>query len=106
MKADHNVGGLQVYNESDGQWMDIDMDGVDENVFIVIAGLLTERMTNGYFVAPSHRVISMEEQRLSMAFFTGPALDTLIHTMTAETCPVCHEGSDNDICSTEPVHSV
>lgn len=71
-------GGLQV--EHDGEW--IDAPPVP-GAFVVNIGELLEIATDGYLKATLHRVQSPEpgEERLSVPFFFGPALDAEIPTI-------------------------
>ncbi|MDH6236812.1 2-oxoglutarate and iron-dependent oxygenase domain-containing protein [Cryobacterium sp. CG_9.6] len=67
--------GLQV--EKDGDWIDAPpLDGA----FVVNIGELLEVATDGYLKATVHRVISplIGEDRISIPFFFGPALDATI----------------------------
>ena len=103
LKTD-KVGGLQLLDQARNEWMDA-VSSPSPSSFIVIAGQLIERMTNKYFKAMPHRVISKPQQRLSMAFFTGPALASYVSTMPFDVCPMCydhdkdgvhHYGKDNE----------
>lgn len=84
-------GGLQV--EKDGDW--IDAPPVD-GAFVVNIGELLEIATDGYLKATLHRVQSPEpgDDRISIPFFFGPALDAEIPTIElpaereAEACGV------------------
>ncbi|TFC82538.1 isopenicillin N synthase family oxygenase [Cryobacterium sp. TMT3-29-2] len=72
-------GGLQV--EKDGDWIDAPpLDGA----FVVNIGELLEVATNGYLKATVHRVISplIGDDRVSIPFFFGPALDATIPLLT------------------------
>ena len=71
-------GGLQV--EKDGEW--IDAPPVP-GAFVVNIGELLEIATNGYLKATLHRVQSPEadDERISVPFFFGPALDAEIPTI-------------------------
>lgn len=76
------TGGLQV--EKDGEW--IDAPPVD-GAFVVNIGELLEVATDGYLKATVHRVISprLGEDRISVPFFYGPALDGTIPVLTLPT---------------------
>ncbi len=67
----HGVGGLQVQNP-DGDWVDVPADG---DAIVVNLGEMLQSMTGNYFVATTHRVITVDE-RYSSAYFHGPALTT------------------------------
>lgn len=71
-------GGLQV--EKDGEW--IDAPPVP-GAFVVNIGELLEIATNGYLKATLHRVQSPAagDERISVPFFFGPALDAEIPTI-------------------------
>lgn len=71
-------GGLQV--EKDGEW--IDAPPVP-GAFVVNIGELLEIATNGYLKATLHRVQSPTagDERISVPFFFGPALDAEIPTI-------------------------
>jgi isopenicillin N synthase-like dioxygenase len=76
--VDDGKGGLQV--EKDGEW--IDAPPVP-GAFVVNIGELLEIATNGYLKATLHRVQSPEagDERISVPFFFGPALDAEIPTI-------------------------
>ena len=67
----HRVGGLQVQNQQ-GEWIDVP---VDDDAIVVNIGEMLQAMTGNYFVATTHRVVTTEE-RISSAYFHGPALTT------------------------------
>ena len=72
-------GGLQV--EKGGAW--IDAPPVP-GAFVVNIGELLEIATDGYLKATLHRVISpaLGDERISIPYFFGPALDATIPTIT------------------------
>lgn len=76
--VEEGKGGLQV--EKDGQW--IDAPSVP-GAFVVNIGELLEIATNGYLKATLHRVQSPAagDERISVPFFFGPALDAEIPTI-------------------------
>ncbi|MBC7442210.1 MAG: isopenicillin N synthase family oxygenase [Ramlibacter sp.] len=71
--------GLQV--EKDGAWIDAPPL---EGAFVVNIGELLEVATDGYLKATVHRVISplIGDDRVSIPFFFGPALDATIPLLT------------------------
>lgn len=77
--VDEGKGGLQV--EKDGEW--IDAPSVP-GAFVVNIGELLEVATSGYLKATLHRVISPAEgeERISIPYFHGPALDAEIPAIT------------------------
>ncbi|XP_021907056.1 gibberellin 2-beta-dioxygenase 2-like [Carica papaya] len=72
----NDVGGLQI-SLSDGVWVPV---SPDPTAFYVNVGDLLQAMTNGRLVSVRHRAVvsSREKSRISMAYFGGPPLDTLI----------------------------
>ncbi|KAI6660545.1 hypothetical protein LOD99_14129 [Oopsacas minuta] len=54
-----------------------------QNSFIINSGDLIERWTNGIWKSATHRVINnnLDNERLSMVFFTTPHHDTIIDTL-------------------------
>jgi isopenicillin N synthase-like dioxygenase len=77
--VEEGKGGLQV--EKDGVW--IDAPSVP-GAFVVNIGELLEIATDGYLKATLHRVISpvLGDERISIPYFFGPALDATIPTIT------------------------
>ncbi len=77
--VEEGKGGLQV--EKDGVW--IDAPSVP-GAFVVNIGELLEIATGGYLKATLHRVISprLGEERISIPYFFGPALDATIPTIS------------------------
>lgn len=69
----HGVGGLQVQNPA-GAWIDVP---ADDGAIVVNIGEMLQAMTENYFVATTHRVVSAQE-RYSSAYFHGPDLSTLL----------------------------
>ncbi len=71
-----NVGGLQVQT-LDGEWVDAPPI---EDTFVFNIGEVLEIITNGYFRATVHRVLSPKGniERFSIPFFYGPRLDAVI----------------------------
>ena len=85
--ASPGAGGLQVQLKS-GKWHSL---APRADAFIVNAGDLYEDWTNGRWMSTVHRVLAPEpgslaasSSRLSIPFFSGPALDAVITTI--ETC--------------------
>lgn len=64
---DKHVGGLQLLK--DGRWLDIP---VLTNELLVVAGDEIEIMSNGVFMAPVHRVVTSERERMSVVMFYQP----------------------------------
>ncbi|MFV0308242.1 MAG: isopenicillin N synthase family dioxygenase [Desertimonas sp.] len=69
------VGGLQV--ERDGHLVDVP---VVEDAFVVNIGEMFQLVTNGYFRATVHRVVSPPAgvERISLAYFLNPKLETTL----------------------------
>lgn len=73
--AQDDVGGLQVRDPS-GAWVDV---APRENAFVINAGDLLTRWTNGAIPATPHRVRTPRDRdRYSVAFFYGTSYDVLI----------------------------
>ncbi len=82
------ISGLQGMDKN-GEWYDI-LSPNDENIFIVNAGEMIERGTNGLWLAAKHRVIqNTNSERISVALFSGPNSNTLIKPF--ENCAVCNK---------------
>ncbi|XP_040381250.1 flavonol synthase/flavanone 3-hydroxylase-like [Oryza brachyantha] len=64
---DKNVGGLQLFK--DGRWLDIP---VLTHELLVVAGDEIEIMSNGVFMAPVHRVVTSDRERMSVVMFYQP----------------------------------
>ncbi|KAF0901669.1 hypothetical protein E2562_003619 [Oryza meyeriana var. granulata] len=64
---DKNVGGLQLLK--DGRWLDIP---VLTDELLVVAGDEIEIMSNGVFMAPVHRVVTSDKERMSVVMFYQP----------------------------------
>ena len=77
--------GLQV-QATTGRWLPAH---VIEGAIIVNTGEFLNRWTNGRFMATPHRVVPMERDRYSVAFFFNPSWDTV-----ADPLPTC-TGPDN-----------
>jgi isopenicillin N synthase-like dioxygenase len=60
-----------------------------EGAIIVNTGEFLNRWTNGRFMATPHRVVPMDRDRYSVAFFFNPSWDTV-----SDTLPTC-TGPDN-----------
>jgi len=69
--------GLEVLN-GEGQWIDAPPI---EGAFVVNIGDLLEAWTNGEFVATSHRVRKVAEERYSLPFFATCDYDTLVEPL-------------------------
>lgn len=69
------VGGLQV--ERDGRLVDVP---VVEDAYVVNIGEMFQLVTNGYFRATVHRVVSPPAgvERISLAYFFNPKLETTL----------------------------
>jgi isopenicillin N synthase-like dioxygenase len=67
----HGVGGLQALNAA-GAWIDV---APTPGAFVVNLGEMLQEMTGNYFVATTHRVITVEA-RYSSGYFHGPDLRT------------------------------
>uniref|UniRef100_A0A0D9WMH3 Fe2OG dioxygenase domain-containing protein n=1 Tax=Leersia perrieri TaxID=77586 RepID=A0A0D9WMH3_9ORYZ len=65
---DNRVGGLQILR--DGRWLDIPV--LTDGELLVIAGDEIEIMSNGVFMAPVHRVVTSERERISVVMFYQP----------------------------------
>ena len=76
--VEEGKAGLQV--EKDGEWIDAPPI---PGAFVVNIGELLEVATGGYLKATIHRVLSPrgEDDRISVPFFYGPALDRAIPTL-------------------------
>jgi isopenicillin N synthase-like dioxygenase len=68
------IAGLQVKLPG-GEWIDVPYI---ENSFILNAGKLLARYTNGFYKAAWHRVINLPAERMIMAFFAHPQRDFVI----------------------------
>uniref|UniRef100_A0A0D3GDF1 Fe2OG dioxygenase domain-containing protein n=1 Tax=Oryza barthii TaxID=65489 RepID=A0A0D3GDF1_9ORYZ len=64
---DKHVGGLQLLK--DGRWLDIP---ALTHELLVVAGEEIEIMSNGVFMAPVHRVVTSERERVSVVMFYQP----------------------------------
>ncbi|MEM9256321.1 MAG: 2OG-Fe(II) oxygenase family protein [Pseudomonadota bacterium] len=69
--------GLQVMNGA-GCWIDVP---VMEDGFVLNIGDMMELMTNGEYVATSHRVQQVREERYAFPFFSSLDYDTLVQPM-------------------------
>uniref|UniRef100_A0A0D9WMH2 Fe2OG dioxygenase domain-containing protein n=1 Tax=Leersia perrieri TaxID=77586 RepID=A0A0D9WMH2_9ORYZ len=65
---DNRVGGLQILR--DGRWLDIPV--LTDGELLVIAGDEIEIMSNGVFMAPVHRVVASDRERISVVMFYQP----------------------------------
>ena len=70
--------GLEVLNGS-GEWVDIPL--VDD-AFVINIGDMLEILSNGHFVATSHRVRKVAEERYSFPLFCACDYDTIISPLT------------------------
>ncbi len=66
--------GLEVLNGA-GQWVDVPLL---EDAFIINIGDMLEVLSNGRFIATSHRVRKVQEERYSFPFFCSCDYDTVI----------------------------
>jgi isopenicillin N synthase-like dioxygenase len=69
--------GLEVLNDA-GEWIDVPLV---EDAFVVNIGDMMEAMTNGVFVATSHRVRRVKEERFSFPYFAACDYDTVIEPL-------------------------
>ena len=72
--------GLQVQQE-DGSWLDVTPP--TRHTLVVNLGEMLQAMTGNYYVATPHRVIvsQTQQERYSIGYFHGPALDTPLTTV-------------------------
>ncbi|MEV4211236.1 2OG-Fe(II) oxygenase family protein [Micromonospora sp. NPDC049662] len=83
--AQDDVGGLQV-RDPHGQWMDIKPI---EGAFLINAGDMLVRWTNGTIPATPHRVRTpRERERYSVAFFYGTSYDVVMEPVLPPAHPV------------------
>ncbi len=81
--AQDDAGGLEVQN-AQGEWLRAD---VIPNTLVVNIGDMAARWTNDRYKSTKHRVMNASgRERYSMAYFHGPAYDTVI-----ECIPTCLE---------------
>lgn len=66
--------GLEVLNGA-GEWIDVP---IVDNAFVINIGDMLEIISNGQFVATSHRVRKVAEERYSFPFFCACDYDTVI----------------------------
>lgn len=71
---DEHVGGLQVFLEDEGCWVDVPVLGGGRHQLLVVVGDEMEIMSNAAFRAPVHRVVAPGEaaERVSLAVFYQP----------------------------------
>ncbi|XP_047062764.1 jasmonate-induced oxygenase 4-like [Lolium rigidum] len=71
---DEHVGGLQVFLEEGGGWVDVPVLGGGRHQLLVVVGDEMEIMSNAAFRAPVHRVVAPGEaaERVSLAVFYQP----------------------------------
>lgn len=82
------ISGLQGMNKN-GEWYNIPSP-TKKNVLIVNAGEMIERGTNKVWLAAKHRVSQdINEERISIALFTGPNRKTLIKPFID--CAICNK---------------
>ncbi|GLB64591.1 2OG-Fe(II) oxygenase [Dietzia sp. NCCP-2495] len=84
--------GLEVMNGR-GDWIDVPYR---EDAIVVNIGDLLEVWTNGAFVATSHRVRKVAEERYSYPLFFSVDYDTVVSPLTV---------SDSDVARYEPLHA-
>lgn len=100
LRQDNAPGGLQV-RMPDDSWIDV---APVPNAFVINAGELLARWTNGRWKSNVHRVINpprnldRSAERLSIALFTGPNHDSLI-----ECLPTCQ--SDATPAQYQPIRA-
>ena len=71
------VPGLQVWGRETEEWIHVEPS--TKNHFVVNVGDMLERWTRGRYVSNLHRVINSKgEERMSIAFFFEPNVDSLI----------------------------
>ncbi|UEM18735.1 hypothetical protein JL100_016695 [Skermanella mucosa] len=75
-----DTGGLQVRN-GQGRWIDVPPL---PNSFVVNLGGALQHWTDQRFVATAHRVLGDGRERFSAPFFFEPAVDAVMHPITAE----------------------
>lgn len=74
--------GLEVLNGA-GEWIDVPPV---EDAFVVNIGDMLEAMTNGAFVATSHRVRRVKEERYSFPYFAACDYETVIEPLPGFVC--------------------
>lgn len=76
---------LQVETVDHGRWLTVP---ANPNTLTVIIGDMFSRWTNDRWRAPTHRVVSSSqaEERLAVAFFTGPHPQTLVECVPSLKC--------------------
>jgi isopenicillin N synthase-like dioxygenase len=73
-----SVGGLQVFSE--GKWIDVPSKyGAD--VLVCNIGEQAQILSDGYFLATPHRVLSSDQQRISVPLFYNPKLSARIQPL-------------------------
>lgn len=86
--------GLEVLNGA-GQWIDVP---VVEDAFVINIGDMMEILSNGIFVATSHRVRKVAEQRYSFPMFCNLDYDTLIEPVESLVQTVGYRAYQPVIC--------
>lgn len=88
-----NIAGLEIYLENmneDIGWYSIqnDKNQMKKDNIIVNLGEATEMLTNGYWIAPLHRVTKKSKQRRnSIVYFVGPNMNAQIDILS--NCQKC-----------------
>lgn len=72
------VGGLEVYSK--GQWIKVPANH-GANVLVCNLGEQAQLLSDGYFLATPHRVLSSPQQRISVPLFYNPKLSATIRPM-------------------------
>jgi len=90
LRQDPTLSGLEIFiphaykaNSQEGEWIPVPLV---PNSFVINAGDLIQRWTNGLWRSSLHRVVNpppkeASSARLSMVFFTGPGQDTVVEPM-------------------------
>ncbi|MDT3479964.1 2OG-Fe(II) oxygenase family protein, partial [Salmonella enterica] len=86
--AQDNVGGLEVWRKSDGQWI-----GVKPipNSYIINVGSIMQVWSNDMYESPVHRVTVNSKERFSIPFFLKPAHYTMVAPLGGSRCPLYRE---------------
>ncbi|KAK7537202.1 uncharacterized protein J3D65DRAFT_624737 [Phyllosticta citribraziliensis] len=85
--------GLQVQNQTTGQWVSVPPD---ENAFVVNVGDMLQQITGGYFKSNLHRVLNLgDADRYSVPYFFDGCLDARLKRL---------DGADEDRILTVEEH--
>jgi len=72
------VGGLQVFSK--GRWIDVPCE-MGSRVLVCNLGEQAQMLSGGYFLATPHRVLSSQQQRISVPLFYNPKLSATVRPM-------------------------